>query len=258
MWQRSAGPLRRLRAVLEVDLHRHVRSPFGCQLAVGFLHVRLLAEASMPSLRHERPRPVSALLRRARPRACRKSIDFQTITRCDGLRVFRGGQVGDSVIVREASGDTGQHAGRRWDVALSFAGPQRDYVEQVAQALKARGGVASTMPLSRPSCGASTWLRNCPGSTRASRWWWWCSSPLTTPGGTGPGWNAAPRSAGRWPRQGVYVLPARFDDSELPGLLPDVVTIDLRGYTPAQFADLIVEKLADLGNSPSPPGGTDL
>ena len=27
----------------------------------------------------------------------------------------------------------------RWDVALSFAGAQRDYVEQVAQALKARG-----------------------------------------------------------------------------------------------------------------------
>jgi len=29
--------------------------------------------------------------------------------------------------------------GRRWDVALSFAGAQRDYVGQVAQALKARG-----------------------------------------------------------------------------------------------------------------------
>ena len=29
--------------------------------------------------------------------------------------------------------------GQRWDVALSFAGAQRDYVEQVAEALKARG-----------------------------------------------------------------------------------------------------------------------
>jgi len=27
----------------------------------------------------------------------------------------------------------------RWDVALSFAGAQRDYVRQVAKALKARG-----------------------------------------------------------------------------------------------------------------------
>ena len=51
---------------------------------------------------------------------------------------------------------------------------------------------------------------------------------------------------------GVYVLPARFDDSELPELLPDVVAIDLRRYTPEQFADLVVAKLADLAISPSP------
>ena len=36
-----------------------------------------------------------------------------------------------------AGPDTGPR--RRWDVALSFAGAQRDYVAQVAQALKARG-----------------------------------------------------------------------------------------------------------------------
>ena len=51
---------------------------------------------------------------------------------------------------------------------------------------------------------------------------------------------------------GVYVLPARFDDSELPGLLPDVVAVDLRRYTPGQFADLVAAKLADLTISPSP------
>src|SRR6185437_12698313 len=52
-----------------------------------------------------------------------------------GLRVFRGGRVGDSVIMTEASGGTGQHAGRRWDVALSFAGAQRDFVGQVARGI---------------------------------------------------------------------------------------------------------------------------
>jgi hypothetical protein len=56
---------------------------------------------------------------------------------------------------------------------------------------------------------------------------------------------------------GVYVLPARFDDSELPGLLTDVVDVDLRRYTPGQFADLVVAKLAELGFGPSPPGGAD-
>ena len=56
---------------------------------------------------------------------------------------------------------------------------------------------------------------------------------------------------------GVYVLPARFDDSDLPGLLPDVVTVDLRRYTPEQFAGLVVDKLADLAISPAPLPGPD-
>ena len=40
----------------------------------------------------------------------------------------------------EADGgvDPGARPGWRWDVALSFAGAQRDYVGQVAEALRAR------------------------------------------------------------------------------------------------------------------------
>ena len=51
---------------------------------------------------------------------------------------------------------------------------------------------------------------------------------------------------------GVYVLPARFGDSEMPGLLPDVVLPSTCGAIPSgQFANLVVEKLAELGNRPS-------
>ena len=54
-----------------------------------------------------------------------------------------------------------------------------------------------------------------------------------------------------------YVLPARFDDTPLPGLLSDMVAVDLRGRTPQQFAAMIAAKLAALGISPSPsPGGS--
>ena len=38
----------------------------------------------------------------------------------------------------DGSVDSGARPGWRWDVALSFAGAQREYVDQVAQALKAR------------------------------------------------------------------------------------------------------------------------
>ena len=41
-------------------------------------------------------------------------------------------------------------------------------------------------------------------------------------------------------------------------LLPDVVTVDLRRYSPAEFACLVAAKLAGLGIGPSSPAGTVL
>ena len=46
-----------------------------------------------------------------------------------------------------------------------------------------------------------------------------------------------------------YVLPARFDDTPLPGLLSDLVAIDLRGRSPQQFAAMIADKVARLAIS---------
>jgi hypothetical protein len=140
-------------------------------------------------------------------------------------------------------------------VALSFAGAQRDYVGQVAAALKARG------------------MRCFYDADRQVRLWgthlaeelpriYERESVVVVV------FVSADYAEGDWTRlerraafsravreAGVYVLPARFDDSELPGLLGDVAAINLRDYTPEQFADLVVAKIADLGISPSPPQG---
>jgi hypothetical protein len=40
-----------------------------------------------------------------------------------------------------------------------------------------------------------------------------------------------------------YILPARFDDTPIPGLRPTVGFIDLRSRTPAYIADLVAKKL---------------
>ena len=40
-----------------------------------------------------------------------------------------------------------------------------------------------------------------------------------------------------------YILPARFDDTEIPGLNKHISYIDLRKKTPKEFAALIVQKL---------------
>jgi TIR domain len=157
----------------------------------------------------------------------------------------------------------GGRPGRRWDVALSFAGAQRDYVGQVAGA-QARG-VRCFYDADRQVRLWGTHL-----AEELPRIYERESAVVVV-------FVSADYAAGDWTRlecraafsravheAGVYVLPARFDDSELPGLLEDVVTIDLRDCTPEQFADLVVAKLADLGVSPSlspgqagsrPPGG---
>jgi TIR domain len=154
--------------------------------------------------------------------------------------------------------DPGARSRPRWDVALSFAAAQRDYVGQVAAVLKARGvrcfydadeqvrlwGTHLTEELPRIYAGESAAVVV---------------------------FVSADYAAGDWTRlerraafsrtvaeAGVYVLPARFDDSELPGLLPDVVTVDLRCHTPGQFADLVAAKLSELAtNPPQPPGEAD-
>jgi hypothetical protein len=46
--------------------------------------------------------------------------------------------------------------------------------------------------------------------------------------------------------QKEYVLPARFDDTELPGLLPTVAFLDLKQETPQSFAQKIIRKLGKL------------
>ena len=146
----------------------------------------------------------------------------------------------------EASGGAGPGARpvRRWDVALSFAGAQRDYVGQVARALKERG----------VSCfyDADELVRLW-GTHLAEE----LPKIYTQESATVVIFVSADYAAGDWTQlerratfsravteAGVFVLPARFDDSELPGLLSDVVYVDLRHYEPEQFADLLAARLA--------------
>ena len=146
--------------------------------------------------------------------------------------------------------------GRRWDVALSFAGAQRDYVGQVASALKARGVRCFYDADEQVRLWGTHLAEELPRIyARESA----AVVVFVSADYAGRDWTRLERRAAfsrAVAEAGVYVLPARFDDSELPGLLPDVVAVDLRGYTPGQFADLIVAKLADLGisSSPSPRG----
>ncbi len=149
----------------------------------------------------------------------------------------------------EANGDAdpGARPRWRWDVALSFAGAQRDYVGQVAEALKARG----------VRCFYDA-------DEEIELWGKYLAEELLTIYGEQVAvvvvFVSAEYAARDWTRherraalaravreRREYVLPARFDDTPLPGLSSDVVTVNLRSRTPEQFAAMIAGKLVALG-----------
>jgi hypothetical protein len=144
-------------------------------------------------------------------------------------------------------------AGWQWDVALSFASEQRGYVEQVAKALKARGVRCFYDADEQIELWGKYLAEELPAiySERAAAAVVFVSAEYAARDWTRLERRAALNRAVRERQE--YVLPARFDDTPLPGLLLDMVAVELRGQTPEQFAGKVAEKLAALGiTGPAP------
>jgi TIR domain len=154
-----------------------------------------------------------------------------------------------------ADGAAGQDARSqwRWDVALSFAGAQRPYVEQVASALKARGVRCFYDADEQIELWGKYLAEELPAiyGEQAAAVVVFVSAEYAARDWTRLERRAALNRAVRERRE--YVLPARFDDTPLPGLLSDMVAVDLRGRTPQQFVAMIADKLARLAISASAP-----
>ena len=157
-----------------------------------------------------------------------------------------------------ADGGTGPDArpGRRWDVALSFADAQRPYVEQVASALKARGVRCFYDADEQIDLWGKYLAEELPAvyAEQAAAAVVFVSAEYAARDWTRHERRAALNRAVQERRE--YVLPAQFDDTPLPGLLSDMVAVDLRGRAPQQFAAMIADKLARLAiTAPTPSAG---
>ena len=150
---------------------------------------------------------------------------------------------------------TGRGQEWQWDVVLSFAGAQRGYVEQVAGALKARGVRCFYDADEQIDLWGKYLAEELPAiyGERAAAAVVFISAEYAARDWTRLERRAALSRAVRERQE--YVLPARFDDTSLPGLLTDIVTVDLRPRTPQGFAATIAAKLAALGITPPGPGG---
>ena len=133
-----------------------------------------------------------------------------------------------------------------YDVALSFAGEDRDYVEQAAKILESNGIKVHYDRFNQ----ADTWGKNLPEHfdeiyRKQAKY---CVMFISENYAKKAWPSFEKRSAlAREVIEAGYILPARFDDTEILGLPPSKAYIDLRQYNPEQLAQLILEKLGKLG-----------
>jgi hypothetical protein len=129
-----------------------------------------------------------------------------------------------------------------YDVCLTFADEQRTYVSKVAAGLRDRDyrvfydGFEST----RIWGGHMTERFDHVFRKGARRCVPFISAEYARKDWTKFEWRSA---LNRALEEDGYLLPARFDDTEMPGLPPSVGYIDLNLYTPEAFVDLVAEKL---------------
>lgn len=141
-----------------------------------------------------------------------------------------------------------------YDVCLSFAGEQRSYVEMVATALK-NAGYRVFYDQDDDIAAQQMWGRDLGDYLDyiyrlGSRYCvMFISAEYAAKAWTGHERKSA--FARALTEDGEYVLPVRFDDTELPGLRPTTGYLDLREYAPATLVDAICKKLG------KPAGATD-
>lgn len=130
-----------------------------------------------------------------------------------------------------------------YDVALSFAGEQRPYVAQVAESLVAAGvRVFYDEYEAATLWGKDLYVRLRDVYERQAKYTIiFASEQYARKVWTNHERESSQARAIR--ERAEYILPARFDDTEIPGLPHTIGYVDLRQATPQQLVGLILEKL---------------
>ena len=130
-----------------------------------------------------------------------------------------------------------------YDVALSFAGEDRQYVDEVAHLLKEAGVRVFYDKFEEVELWGKNLLDHfakiyAEGSQFVVLF---ASKHYSAKAWTNHERKQAQAHAFKESKD--FILPARFDDTEIPGLPATVAYIDLRSVLPGKFAELIIAKL---------------
>lgn len=136
-----------------------------------------------------------------------------------------------------------------FDVALSFAGEDRPFVDAVANALHSRGiKVFYDLFEEADLWGKDLYAHLSDVYQRRARYTvMFISEAYSRKLWTNHERRAAQSRAFQEAQE--YILPARFDDTDIPGVLPTVGYISLVGRTPEQLASIIAVKLVSSGGT---------
>jgi len=138
---------------------------------------------------------------------------------------------------------------QKFDIALSFAGEDRNYVDQVANLLR-DSGVKVFYDLFEE---ANLWGKNLYDylsdiyMNKAEYTIMFISKYYAEK--LWPTHERQAMQARAFQEHQEYILPARFDETPIPGVLPTVGYISLSGREPKQFVEIIHKKLVNSGYS---------
>ena len=142
----------------------------------------------------------------------------------------------------EASGEH-PSSDYQYDVCLSFAGEQRAYVEQVARILRDHSMSVFYDRYETAALWGKDLYEHLDWVYREAARYCVLFASADYAAKNWPTHERRSAQARALEQRHAYLLPARFDDTEIPGLPPTIAYIDLRENSPEQLADLLIRKL---------------
>jgi hypothetical protein len=132
---------------------------------------------------------------------------------------------------------------KQYDIVLSFAGEDRGYVEEVAEFLNDRGVIVFYDKYEQVTLWGKNLQEHFESIYRQQARY--CVMFISKHYADKV-WTRHERRAAlarSMAERIEYVLPARFDDTEIPGLNPTVGYLDLKDISPKQLGEMILQKL---------------
>lgn len=134
-----------------------------------------------------------------------------------------------------------------YDVALSFAGEDREYVDQVAEQLRRNHVRVFYDRYEEASLWGKDLYVHLSDVYRSQAYFTIIFVSRHYAAKLWPSHERQSAQARALSEAREYILPARFDDTELPGLLNSIGYVDLARKSPAALVELILAKLAAHG-----------